>query len=100
VRRFGADERAALRLAAARDGLRGRTPDGRTVAALAASLVEAASLGLCRQGACGQTGEDERLWLAPLAARAAEARSPADEALEAFRGGGDAALAARLRVAG
>jgi hypothetical protein len=31
---------------------------------------------------------------------ASEARSPADEALEAFRGGGAAALSAWLRIAG
>ncbi len=100
VRRFTLEERVALRDAAGREGLRARTPDGRTVAALARDLVESARLGLCRQGACGQTGEDERIWLAPLAERAETARSPADEALEAFRGGGDAALSAHLRIAG
>jgi glutamate--cysteine ligase len=100
VRRFTLAERVALRDAAGREGLRARTPDGRTVAALATDLVEAAKLGLCRQGACGQRGEDERIWLGPLADRAAEGRSPADEALAAFRQGGDAALSALLRIAG
>lgn len=100
VRRFSLADRMALRDAAGRDGLRARTPDGRTLGALATDLVEAAKLGLCRQGACGQRGEDERIWLAPLAERAAAARSPADDALEAFRSGGDAALAARLQIAG
>jgi glutamate--cysteine ligase len=70
------------------------------MAALATDLVEAARLGLCRQGACGQKGEDERIWLAPLVERAAEARSPADEALAAFREGGDRALSTHLRIAG
>jgi glutamate--cysteine ligase len=100
VRRYSLPERVALRDAAGREGLRARTPDGRTVAELAVDLVEAAKLGLCRQGACGQKGEDERIWLAPFAERAAQARSPADEALEAFREGGAAALSARLRIAG
>ena len=100
VRRWSLPERVALRDAAGREGLRARTPDGRTVAELAVDLVEAARLGLCRQGACGQNGEDERIWLVPLVDRAALARSPADEALDAFREGGDAALSARLRIAG
>ncbi len=99
VRRLGPAERAALHVTAAREGLRGRTTDGRTVAELASTLLDAASLGLCRQGACGQTGEDERIWLAPLLARAREARAPADDALDAFRSGGDRALAATLRIA-
>ena len=100
MRRFSVAERRALRDAAGREGLRARTPDGRTLAALAVDLVEAAELGLCRQGACGQKGEDERIWLAPLAERAAEARSPADDALEAFRAAATPALAACLRIAG
>jgi glutamate--cysteine ligase len=100
VRRFSLAERIALRDAAGRGGLRARTPDGRTVSELAVDLVEAARLGLCRQGACGENGEDERIWLAPLVERAALARSPADEALEAFRAGGDRALSDRLRIAG
>ncbi len=99
VRRFTLAERVGLRDAAGRDGLRALTPDGRTLAALAADLVEAASLGLCRQGACGQHGEDERLWLEPLAERARTGRSPADEAVESFRRGGDEALSSHLRIA-
>jgi glutamate--cysteine ligase len=99
VRRQGPEERRALREAAARDGLGARIPGGRTVRELAADLVDAASLGLCRQGACGQSGRDEREWLEPLAARAAAGRAPADEALDAFRRGGDAGLARHLRVA-
>jgi glutamate--cysteine ligase len=99
VRRFTLAERVALREAAAREGLRARAPDGRSLAALAGDLVEAASLGLCRQGACGQKGEDERVWLAPLAERARTGRCPADEALEAFRRGGDQALSSLLRIA-
>jgi glutamate--cysteine ligase len=99
VRRLGLEERRALRDAAAREGLSARLAGGRTLRELAAEAVDAASLGLCRQGACGQTGSDEREWLAPLVARAASGRSPADEALDAFRRGGDEALARHLRVA-
>ena len=65
VRRWSLPERVALRDAAGREGLRARTPDGRTVAELAVDLVEAAKLGLCRQGACGQKGEDERILARP-----------------------------------
>ena len=100
VRRWSVAERVALRDAAGRQGLRAGTPDGRTLAALAVDLVDAAKLGLCRQGACGQKGEDERIWLAPFAERADAARSPADDALSAFRAGGDAGLAEHLRIAG
>ena len=80
----------------------GRAGSGRAHARreLATDLLEAASLGLCRQGACGQKGDDERVWLEPLLERARAARSPADDALEAFRRGGDAALSAQLRIAG
>jgi len=99
VRRFSLAERVALRDAAGREGLLAPLPDGRSLADLAVELLDAASLGLCRQGACGQTGEDERVWLAPLKAFAASRRSPADQALEAFRRGGASALSAVLRVA-
>ncbi|MEI7705534.1 MAG: glutamate-cysteine ligase family protein [Deltaproteobacteria bacterium] len=100
VRRWTVDERRALRDAAGREGLAARAPDGRALSALAADLVEAARLGLCRQGACGQSGEDERIWLHPFVEGAAEGRCPADGALEAFRTGGDAALSDHLRIAG
>ncbi|WP_242396158.1 glutamate--cysteine ligase [Anaeromyxobacter oryzisoli] len=93
-----ADRRAAM-IAAGREGLAGRLADGRTLGELARALLEASALGLCRQHCCGQRGEDERSWLAPLQERAASGRSPADDALDAFRRGGDRALAARLRVA-
>lgn len=99
VKRFTVAERRALMRAAGREGLSARAPDGRTLAEIAGSLVDAAAAGLCRQNACGQKGEDERVWLAPLAERVRSGRSPADEALEAFRRGGDRALAEHLRVA-
>ena len=92
------DARRALMRAAGREGLAGLLPDGRSLAELAEELVEAAAEGLCRQHCCGQGGEDERIWLAPLRARAASGRSPADEALDAFRRG-DRALAEHLRCA-
>ena len=99
VKRLGLEERVALRDAAGREGLSARLPGGRSLAELAAELLDASSLGLCRQGACGQRGEDERVWLAPLKAIAASRRSPADLALDAFRSGGAPTLSAHLRIA-
>ncbi len=98
VRRLSVEARRALMVAAGRDGLSARLPDGRTLDELAAALVEASANGLCRQHCCGEGGEDERIWLAPLRERAASGRSPADDALDAFRRG-DRALAEHLRVA-
>jgi glutamate--cysteine ligase len=99
LRRLAVAERRALMDAAGREGLQGRAADGRTLREIMLGLVEAASAGLCRQRCCGESGEDERIWLAPLQERAVSGRSPADEALEAFRRGGGRALAARLRCA-
>jgi len=99
VKRWTVPERRALMTAAGREGLLARAPDGRTLRELAVTLLDAAAAGLCRQSCCGETGEDERIWLAPLRARAESGRSPADDALDAFRRGGDRALAAHLRVA-
>jgi glutamate--cysteine ligase len=99
VKRFTVGERRALMVAAGRQGLQARAPDGRTLAALAGTLLDAATDGLCRQHACGDQGEDERMYLAPLRARAESGRTPADEALEVFRRGGDRALAEHLRCA-
>jgi glutamate--cysteine ligase len=99
VRALSVPERRALMQAAGREGLGARLPDGRTLAQLAGELLEASAEGLCRQHCCGQRGEDERVWLEPFRARAESGRSPADEALEEFRSGGDAALVRRLRVA-
>jgi glutamate--cysteine ligase len=99
VKRFTIGERRALMVAAGRLGLAARTPDGRTLAQLAGTLLDAAEAGLCRQHACGERGEDERKFLAPLRARSESGRTPADEALEVFRRGGDRALAAHLRCA-
>ena len=99
VRRYTVDERRALMVGAGREGLRARTPDGRTLAALAGTLLDAAEGGLCRQNACGQKGEDERKYLAPLRERAVSGRTPADEALEVLRARGARALAEHLRCA-
>jgi glutamate--cysteine ligase len=99
VRDLTLEQRRALMIAAGREGLRARAPDGRTLAALARELIEVSAAGLCRQNCCGKKGQDERVWLEPLAARAETARTPAEEALEAFRRGGDAALLAHLRIA-
>ena len=91
-------ERRAFMRTAGREALGGRAPDGRTIQELARVLLEVAAGGLCRQNCCGQRGEDERIWLAPLFERAASGRSPADDALEAFRRG-PRALAEALRCA-
>jgi glutamate--cysteine ligase len=99
VKRWPLDGRRALQRAAGRDALGAETPDGRSLRELGATLIEAARMGLCRQHCCGDRGEDERIWLAPLAERLASGRCPADDALEAFRRGGDRALAEHLRVA-
>jgi len=99
VKRFSVGERRALMMAAGRRGLAARAPDGRTLAQLAGTLLDAAEAGLCRQHACGDQGEDERKYLAPLRARADSGRTPADDALEVFRRSGDRALAQHLRCA-
>jgi glutamate--cysteine ligase len=99
VKRWTVPERLELMRAAGREGLEARAPDGRTLREIAGVLVEAASAGLCRQSCCGERGEDERVWLAAVADRVASGRSPADDALDAFRRGGGRALAAHLRCA-
>jgi len=92
-------ERWALGLVAGRLGLGAELPNGRPLRAVASELMGIAARGLCRQRCCGEKGQDERVWLDPLRARAESGRSPADEALEAFRRGGPRALAAHLRIA-
>jgi glutamate--cysteine ligase len=99
VRGLSLEDRRAFVVAAGRSALEGRLPDGRRIAEVARAVVEAASRGLCRQRCCGDRGDDERLWLAPLAERAASGRSPADDALEVLARGGDRALATFLRCA-
>jgi len=99
VRRLTVAERVELRDAAGREGLRARLPDGRTLRELAVQLLDASSLGLCRQGACGQRGEDERVWLEPLQERAVGGRSPADDARDALQQGGAPALSRLLQLA-
>jgi glutamate--cysteine ligase len=99
VRSLSLAERRALTHAAGQEGLAARLPDGQTLARMAQELLDISAEGLCRQHCCGQRGEDERIWLEPLRARAESGRSPADDALDAFRKGGDAALLAQLRVA-
>ncbi len=99
VRRFELPERRALMVAAGREGLAAATPDGRNLRELAGTLLDAAEAGLCRQNACGERGEDERVFLAPLRARAESGRSPADDALEVLRRGGPRRLAEHLRCA-
>lgn len=93
------EERRQLMHDAGVQGLAARLPDGRTLAEVARAVVDVAAVGLCRQHCCGQRGEDERVWLEPLRERAESGRSPADDALDAFRRGGSAALLERLRVA-
>lgn len=99
VKRFSSSERRAFLEAAGREGLAGRAPDGRAIADIARTIIEAAASGLRRQHCCGERGEDERIWLEPLRAGAASRRSPADEALEVLRRGGGRALATFFRCA-
>ena len=99
VRGFSLEERRQIMRDAGRHGLGAPAPGGRTLREIARALLSAASDGLCRQGCCGEKGADERVWLRPLEERAESGRSPADDALEAFRKGGDRALAAQLRCA-
>ncbi len=98
VKRFTVPERRAFMDAAGRDGLEGVAPDGRPIAEIAQTVLDASSGGLCRQNCCGEKGEDERIWLAPLEGRVEARRSPADDALDAFRRG-PRALAERERCA-
>jgi glutamate--cysteine ligase len=93
------EERLAFVEIAGREGLAGHLPGGRTVRDVAGAVVDAARHGLGRQHCCGDRGDDECLWLAPLRERVASGRSPADDALEVFERGGDRALAAFLRCA-
>jgi len=99
VKAFSVEQRRALMRSAGREGLSGKAPDGRTIQELARTLTSAASAGLCRQNCCGEKGDDERTWLAPLVARAESGRSPADEALEVLAAKGPRALAEHVRCA-
>lgn len=99
VRRLDVAERRALMVAAGREGLSATLPDGRSLQELGRTLLDAAANGLCRQRCCGEKGDDERVWLAPLREIAATGRAPADEALTAFGRGGDRALLQLLRCA-
>src|SRR5512142_1879406 len=99
VSALSVEERRALMHAAGVQALGAKLPDGRTLGELARGLIQIAAQGLCRQHCCGQRGEDERVWLEPLLERAESGRSPADDALDAFRRGGSAALVDQLRVA-
>jgi glutamate--cysteine ligase len=99
VKAFTVPERRAFMRTAGREGLAGRAPDGRTLREIARELLDASAGGLCRQNCCGESGQDERIWLAPLVERAESGRSPADDALEVFRAEGARALARKLRCA-
>jgi glutamate--cysteine ligase len=99
VKRLDVPARRALTLEAGRQGLGARLPDGRRLAQLAGTVLDAAADGLCRQHACGERGEDERIYLGPLRERVESGRSPADDALDAWRAGGDRGLFEHLRCA-
>ncbi len=99
VKGLALEERRELSREAGRHGLAGRDARGRLLRELAEALLRISAEGLHRQNCCAAGGEDERVWLAPLLERAASGRSPADEALEAFRAGGDRGLARALRCA-
>jgi len=99
VARFKVEERRALTDEAGKHGLQGHASDGTSLQALAKEILAASTEGLKRQNCCGATGDDECKFLDPLRARAESGRSPADEALDAFRSGGPRALVEHLRVA-
>ena len=99
VKGFTVEQRRALMRTAGREALAGRAPDGRSIREIARVLLDASAAGLCRQNCCGEKGQDERIWLAPLEELAASGRCPADDALAAFRSKGARALAALLRCA-
>ncbi|MBI3893416.1 MAG: glutamate--cysteine ligase [Candidatus Wallbacteria bacterium] len=96
--------------AAARHGLRGRTPGGTQLAGLARDLVALARAGLARLANPGGQGRPpyspglaavepgEERYLAPLEEWVARGRSPAEDALETFREGGVQALVEKARV--
>ena len=88
VRRWSLERPARAHARAGREGLRAATPDGRTLGELAGDAPRRGAAGLCRQHCCGERGEDERIWLAPLAERVAAGRTPADDALDAFGAAG------------
>jgi glutamate--cysteine ligase len=99
VKGFSIAERRDFVEAAGREALAGRAPDGRPIADVARAAIEAAAAGLCSQRCCGDRGDDERVWLEPLRAGAADRRCPADEALEVLRRSGPRALASSVRCA-
>jgi glutamate--cysteine ligase len=97
--RLSIEERRQLARDAGRLGLTARVPRGRTLQEEARRLLAVSADGLCRQNCCGAQGQDERVWLAPLQERAESGRSPADDALDAFRRDGWRGLARTWRVA-
>lgn len=77
------------------------TLKGRKLSAWAERVVAIASAGLERLGATNAAGQDERIYLAPLAANVAQGKTPADRLLEAVAGAADlkAAIVAATRIA-
>jgi glutamate--cysteine ligase len=94
---FGYDELAALRREVHMGAL--HTPfRGRPAGEVAQKLVDAARGGLARRARKAASGDDETVFLRPLAERVEKLRTPADDLLDAWsaHGRGQAGLRAAL----
>ena len=85
VQDWTASERAALRHAVPRSGLKTAFRN-RTVREIAEQVVEIALGGLKRRRRLNAEGSDESLFLAPLHELVASGRTPAEELLDRYHG--------------
>jgi glutamate--cysteine ligase len=85
LKRWSLDERRETLAEAAKKGLAGRAGK-HPLSAYAKELLEIASEGLRRQGATDGDGQDERIYLEPLAADVEAGVTPADKVLEQWNG--------------
>ena len=79
----------------------GATLHGKKLSAWAERVVSIASAGLQRLGDKNAAGQDERIYLAPLAANVAQGKTPANRLLDAVAGASDlkTAIVAATRIA-
>jgi glutamate--cysteine ligase len=80
-----AEQRHALRLDAARLGLKAQV-NGRTLQAVALDLLEIANRGLARRALLDANGRDESAYLAPIQAIAESGVTAAERLLELYHG--------------
>lgn len=85
LRRWSFADVDALHAAVARDGLRAKAPDA-PVLEVARELLAISRRGLVRSAARNELGEDESLYLEPLARVVERGASPAAQLLEAWSG--------------